>query len=95
LRGEIHENENRGYGVGLCGGILPGGRAGIRLHRLQPERRLLAHRYARAFSGVTLSFHNDKWWDTHSHNTRYHWHDADTGHDWHHGYWSHGTWHAT
>jgi hypothetical protein len=47
------------------------------------------------FPGVTLSFHNDKWWDTHSHNTRYHWHDADTGHDWHHGYWSHGTWHAT
>lgn len=47
------------------------------------------------FPGVTLSFHNDKWWDTHSRNTRYHWHDADTGHDWHHGYWSHGTWHAT
>ena len=47
------------------------------------------------FPGVTLNFHNDKWWDVHRDNARYHWHDMDTAHDWHHGYWSHGEWHAT
>ncbi len=46
------------------------------------------------FPGATLSFHNDKWWDANRSNSRYHWHEADTGHDWHHGYWSHGEWHS-
>ena len=46
------------------------------------------------FPGITLSFHTDKWWDSNRNKARYHWHDADNGHDWHHGYWSHGTWHA-
>jgi hypothetical protein len=45
--------------------------------------------------GVTLNFHNDKWWDANKSNARYHWHDADAGHDWHHGYWSHGEWHSS
>jgi hypothetical protein len=47
------------------------------------------------FPGVTLSFHNDKWWDANKDNARYHWHETDTGHDSHHGYWSRGEWHAT
>lgn len=45
--------------------------------------------------GVTLNFHDDKWWDANRSNARYHWHDADTGHDWHHGYWSRGEWHSS
>ena len=44
------------------------------------------------FPGVTLSFHNDKWGDAHR-TGRYHWHDTDNDHDWHHGYWSRGEWH--
>jgi hypothetical protein len=47
------------------------------------------------FPHVRLSFHNDKWWDAHRNNARYHWHDMDNDHDWHHGYWSHGEWHST
>jgi len=46
------------------------------------------------FHGARISFHNDKWWDRNSRNTRYHWHDADNDHDWHHGYWSRGEWHS-
>jgi hypothetical protein len=46
------------------------------------------------FPGVRLTFHPDNWWDHHKTNHRYTWHDLDTGHDWHHGYWDHGTWHA-
>ena len=45
--------------------------------------------------GVTLNFHDDKWWDANRSNARYHWHDADAGHDWHHGYWSRGEWHSS
>ena len=44
------------------------------------------------FPGVTLSFHNDKWWDSNKANAKYHWHDADADHDWHHGYWANGEW---
>jgi hypothetical protein len=44
------------------------------------------------FPGATLSFHNDKWGETHR-TGRYHWHDVDNDHDWHHGYWSRGEWH--
>ena len=47
------------------------------------------------FPGVTLSFHNDKWWDRNRHNSHYSWHESDNDHDWHHGYWEHGTWHHT
>ena len=47
------------------------------------------------FPHVSLSFHNDKWWDAHKTNARYHWHDTDNDHDSHHGYWAHGEWHAT
>jgi hypothetical protein len=46
------------------------------------------------FPGVSLTFHNDKWADTHRKNSRYHWHDTDAARDWHHGYWSNGEWHA-
>jgi hypothetical protein len=45
------------------------------------------------FPGVTLSFHNDKWGETHREG-RYHWHETDNDHDWHHGYWSRGEWHS-
>ena len=46
------------------------------------------------FPGVRLSFHPDSWWDHHKGNHHYTWHEVDGGHDWHHGYWDHGTWHA-
>ena len=41
---------------------------------------------------VKLSFHNDKWWDSHKSDAQYHWHEADADHDWHHGYWNNGEW---
>jgi hypothetical protein len=44
--------------------------------------------------GVTLSFHNDAWWDKNKSNARYHWHDADADHDSHKGYWASGEWHS-
>jgi hypothetical protein len=44
------------------------------------------------FPGVTLAFHNDKWGEAHR-TGRYHWHETDNDHDWHHGYWSRGEWH--
>jgi len=47
------------------------------------------------FPGATLSFHNDKWWDKNKENSRYHWHETDNDHDWHHGYWARGEWHAS
>jgi len=47
------------------------------------------------FPGVKLSFHNDKWADSHRSNSHYKWHDTDNDHDWHHGYWSHGEWHPS
>ena len=46
------------------------------------------------FPHVRLSFHNDKWWDRHRNNAHYTWHEIDNSHDWHHGYWEHGTWHS-
>lgn len=46
------------------------------------------------FPHVRLNFHPDTWWDHHKTNGRYTWHEVDGGHDWHHGYWDHGTWHA-
>lgn len=46
------------------------------------------------FPHVRLIFHSDHWWDRHKANHRYTWHDFDGDHDWHHGYWDHGTWHA-
>ena len=46
------------------------------------------------FPGVTLSFHDDKWADKNRNNARYHWHETDNDHDWHHGYWSRGEWHS-
>jgi hypothetical protein len=46
------------------------------------------------FPGVTLSFHDDKWGDKNRGNGRYHWHETDNDHDWHHGYWSRGEWHS-
>jgi hypothetical protein len=45
------------------------------------------------FPGVTLSFHDDSWWERHRHDRHYSWHDFDNDHDWHHGYWDHGEWH--
>ena len=45
------------------------------------------------FSHIRLTFHPDSWWDHHKSNHRYTWHDVDNDHDWHHGYWDHGTWH--
>ena|ERR1700721_678082 len=44
------------------------------------------------FSGVILSFHDDSWWDAHKGDAQYHWHEPDTDHDWHIGYWNKGTW---
>ncbi len=46
------------------------------------------------FPGVRLAFHPDNWWDRHVHDRHFRWHDADTGHDWHHGYWVGGRWHG-
>jgi hypothetical protein len=46
------------------------------------------------FPGVTLSVHDDKWGDANRSKARYHWHDTDNDHDWHHGYWSRGEWHS-
>ena len=46
------------------------------------------------FRGVRLTFHPDSWWNRHKSNHHYTWHEVDTGHDWHHGYWERGTWHA-
>jgi len=46
-----------------------------------------------SFPGVTLSFHDDKWWDGHRSDNHYRWHEADNDHDWHHGYWANGEWH--
>jgi len=46
------------------------------------------------FPGVRLTFHPDTWWDHHKADKHLTWHDVDSGHDWHHGYWDHGTWHA-
>lgn len=46
------------------------------------------------FPGVRLIFHPDSWWDHHKADHHYNWHDSDTGRDWHHGYWDHGTWHS-
>jgi len=45
------------------------------------------------FPHVRLAFHSDKWWDRRRTDARYHWHDPDNDHDWHHGYWEGGTWH--
>ncbi len=42
----------------------------------------------------SLTFHTDKWWDSHKNDKHYSWHDADNDHDWHHGYWDHGVWHT-
>ena len=47
------------------------------------------------FPGISLTLHNDKWWDTNRNNSKYHWHDADKDHDWHHGYWAKGEWHPS
>jgi hypothetical protein len=46
------------------------------------------------FPHVRLTFHPDSWWERHKLNRHYTWHDVDSNHDWHHGYWDHGTWHA-
>jgi hypothetical protein len=45
------------------------------------------------FPGVTFSFHDDKWADSHRSDTHYRWHEADNDHDWHHGYWARNEWH--
>jgi hypothetical protein len=46
------------------------------------------------FPGVSITYHNDKWWDRNRHNSHYSWHDSDNDHDWHRGYWDHGSWHG-
>jgi len=46
------------------------------------------------FPGVSLSFHDDAWRDQHREDKEMRWHDVDNDHDWHHGYWDHGTWHS-
>ena len=33
------------------------------------------------FPGVTLSFHDDSWWERHRHDRHYSWHDLDNDHD--------------
>ena len=45
------------------------------------------------FPGVTLSFHNNKWADSHRSDSKYRWHETDNDHDWHKGYWANGEWH--
>ena len=45
------------------------------------------------FSGVKLTFHNDKWADAHKSNAKYRWHETDADHDAQHGYWNKGEWH--
>ena len=45
------------------------------------------------FKGARISYHEDSWWDAHKSNARYHWHETDNDHDWHHGYWKAGEWH--
>ena len=46
------------------------------------------------FPHVRLTFHRDNWWDHNKTNHRYTWHEIDGSHDWHHGYWDRGAWHA-
>ena len=46
------------------------------------------------FPHVRLAFHSDRWWDHHKASSKYTWHEIDKDHDWHHGYWDQGTWHA-
>lgn len=43
---------------------------------------------------INFTFHTDKWWDAHKTDKHYTWHDADNDHDWNHGYWMGGVWHA-
>jgi hypothetical protein len=44
------------------------------------------------FPNVTLSYHDDPWWDAHKTEKTYTWHEADADHDWHHGYWVKREW---
>jgi hypothetical protein len=46
------------------------------------------------YPSVTFTYHDDPWWDQHRAERTYVWHEADADHDWHHGYWLRGEWHA-
>ncbi len=46
------------------------------------------------YPDVTFTYHDDPWWDMHKTERTYVFHEADTDHDWHHGYWIKGEWHA-
>ena len=46
------------------------------------------------FPDVTFSYHDDPWLEQHRADRTYVWHETDTDHDWHHGYWQRGEWHV-
>jgi len=45
------------------------------------------------FPGVTLSYHDDPWWEAHKTERTYVWHEPSADYDYHHGYWARGEWH--
>jgi len=44
------------------------------------------------FPGVTLSYHDDPWWEAHKTERTYVWHEPSPDYDYHHGYWARGAW---
>lgn len=44
------------------------------------------------WSGVSLMYHDDSWWDEHQNDSRYRMHPADDQHDWRRGYWDDHKW---
>jgi hypothetical protein len=46
------------------------------------------------YPNVTFTYHDDPWWEAHKTERTYVFHDTDADHDWHHGYWMKGEWHA-
>jgi hypothetical protein len=45
------------------------------------------------FPNVTLTYHEDPWWEEHKTDRTYVFHEADADHDWHTGYWVKKEWH--
>ena len=46
------------------------------------------------WSGVTLTYHDDEWWDAHKDDVQYRLHESDARHDWQRGYWRDGKWYG-
>lgn len=46
------------------------------------------------WSGVSLMYHDDNWWDEHKDDQRYRMHPADDEHNWRRGYWEDHRWYG-